>query len=113
MVDQPVEVSEQVAQQEEPVKESMKGKLIELKVGNTTNPKNLAGSIVKNYQEGRVVKTIAIGAAAVNQSLKGMAIARSILTTQGESEVYLIPGWADIEIGGEKKSAITLKLIVK
>ena len=88
-------------------------KVVELRTRADTSPKKLAGSVVKNHAEGRKVKITAIGAGAVNQAVKGLAIARTMLLTQGEENVYVIPAWSDLEVEGEKKSGLVFILVVK
>lgn len=78
---------------------------IVLKVASASNPGALAGSIAKNIQEGKLVELIAVGAAAVNQSVKAMTIARGYVATQG-LDLTFRPGFQDIEIEGETKTAI-------
>ena len=51
-----------------------------------------------------------VGAGALNQAIKAIAIARGYLATSGVNLVC-IPAFSDIEIDGEERTAI--KLIVE
>jgi stage V sporulation protein S len=82
-----------------------------LKVGSSTNPKKLAGAIAhtlaENKNKANVGRAImqAVGAAAVNQAIKGFAIAREFVAPTGQ-DIICVPGFQDIEIEGEQKTAI-------
>ena len=52
----------------------------------------------------------AIGAGALNQAIKGVAIARGYVAPTGKN-LYCIPAFTDIIIDGEERTA--LKLIVE
>ena len=52
----------------------------------------------------------AIGAGAVNQAIKAMAIARGFVAPSG-LDLICIPAFIDIEIDGEERTAI--KIIVE
>ena len=54
-----------------------------LKVRNDTNVQLLAGAIAKVMQKKNGCEISCIGAAAVNQAVKGIAIARSMVATTG------------------------------
>lgn len=80
-------------------------KLAELKVSADSNPSSVAGSIAKNIQERNRVELVAIGAGAINQMNKAVAIASGYVAPNGISLGVKI-AWTNVEIGGEKKSAI-------
>ncbi|HSR31170.1 MAG TPA: stage V sporulation protein S, partial [Anaerolineae bacterium] len=48
-----------------------------------------------------------IGAGAVNQAIKAAAIARGFLALDG-LDVVCIPSFADVEIGGQERTAIRI-----
>jgi stage V sporulation protein S len=54
---------------------------------------------------------IAVGAGAVNQATKGMAIASGYASPQGMTLSFR-PGFTDIEIDGEKKTGMKFKILV-
>jgi len=81
-----------------------------LKVAAETNPKSLAGAIVEEVKEKGGVEVRAIGARAVNQGVKAIAIARGYIASSG-IELICIPAFTDTEIEGEERTV--LKLIVE
>lgn len=84
---------------------------IMLKVASASNPSSVAGSLVKNLAEGKDVELLAVGAGALNQAIKAVAIARGYVSPQGK-DLTIKPGFEDVEIDGEKKTAIKLIVIV-
>jgi len=87
-------------------------KKISLKVSAKTNPNKLAGSAVKNMQEGKEVDIIAVGAGAVNQAVKALAIARSFVSSTGK-DLYFSVGFTEVTIEEQKKTAVIFFLIEK
>lgn len=83
-----------------------------LKVAGKSSVKSVAGSIVKSFEDGKEVELYAIGASAVNQSVKAIAMARGFMSTKGY-DLYVAPGFTTTEIDGEEKTAIrfVLKLL--
>ncbi len=81
-----------------------------LKVGTKSNPSKVAGALTNVYREKGIVEIQAIGAGALNQAIKGIAIARGFLAPSGVNLV-VIPAFSDIKIDGEERTAI--KLIVE
>ena len=63
--------------------------------------------MVKEYSK---VELQAIGAGALNQAIKGIAIARGFVAPGG-IDLVCIPAFADVEVEGEDRTGI--KLIVK
>jgi len=85
--------------------------LVSLRTSNTTNPNKLAGSVAKNIQEGKDVEITAVGAGAVNQTVKALAIARTFVAGTGKDLMFSI-GFKDVEIEAQKKTAIVFYLKV-
>lgn len=83
---------------------------IVLKVASSSNPSSVAGALVKNMQEGKDVELLAVGAGAVNQAVKAVAIARGYVSPQGV-DITIKPGFKDVEIEGKKKTAVKLIVI--
>lgn len=83
---------------------------IVLKVASSSNPSSVAGALVKNMQEGKEVELLAVGAGAINQAVKAVAIARGYVSPQGV-DITVKPGFEDVEIEGKKKTAIKLIVI--
>lgn len=80
---------------------------INLKVAGRSDPSSVAGSIVKNINEGTEVSLTAIGAGAVNQMLKSVTIARS-MSASGGKDLFFTSGFATEIINGEEKTAMRI-----
>lgn len=81
-----------------------------LKVSSKSNPNSVAGALANVFREKGRVEVQAVGAGALNQAIKAIAIARGFMAPSGKNLVC-IPAFQDISIGGEEKTAI--KLIVE
>ena len=81
-----------------------------LKVGSKSNPNSVAGALANVFREKGTVEIQAIGAGALNQAIKAIAIARGFVAPSGKNLVC-IPAFTDITIGNEERTAI--KLIVE
>ena len=53
-----------------------------LKVGTKSNPNSVAGALANAFREKGIVEIQAIGAGALNQAIKAIAIARGRVTPQ-------------------------------
>lgn len=82
-----------------------------LKVKSSSSASNLAAAIANNVYEGREVTLRAIGAAAVNQSMKAVAIAQSFVGPRGRV-LSCRPGFTTVEMADGEISALTFKIIV-
>lgn len=78
-----------------------------LKVSSKSSPNSVAGAIAGIVREEGQVEMQAIGAGAANQSIKAIAIARGMLAPLG-IDIACTPYFTDIEIDGEKRTAIKL-----
>lgn len=76
-----------------------------LKVSAKSVPKAVAGAIAAVIRQGQDVQTVAIGASAVNQSVKSIVVARRYLTPEG-IELVCVPDFDEIEINGSKKTTV-------
>lgn len=76
-----------------------------LKVSSKSSPASVAGAIAGMIKDGVPVEIQSVGAGAVNQAVKAMAIARGFLAPVG-IEVACVPSFADIVIDGEYRTAI-------
>lgn len=76
-----------------------------LKVASSSNPNSVAGAIAGVIESDGIVEAHTIGAGAVNQAVKAIAISRRLLDGEGE-ELSIIPGFIDLEIEGEEKTGI-------
>ena len=81
-----------------------------LKVSSKSNPSSVAGALANVFREKGNVEIQAVGAGALNQAIKAVAIARGFMAPSGKNLVC-IPAFADITIDGEERTAI--KLIVE
>ena len=81
-----------------------------LKVGSKSNPNSVAGALSNLLKEKNNVEIQAIGAGALNQAIKAVAIARGFVAPSGLNLVC-VPAFTDIVIDGEERTAI--KLIIE
>ncbi len=81
-----------------------------LKVSSKSNPVSVRGAIAGIIREKGSVEVQGIGAGAVNQALKSVAVARGYMAPAGV-ELVCIPAFTSVEIDGESKTA--MKLIVE
>lgn len=81
-----------------------------IKVGSKSNPNSVAGALANILREKESVEIQTIGAGALNQGIKAIAIARGFVAPSGKN-LICIPTFADIEVDGEEKTAI--KLIIE
>jgi stage V sporulation protein S len=81
-----------------------------IKVSSKSNPNKVAGAIASIFREKRELEIETIGAGALNQAIKAVAIARGFVIPSGDNLV-VIPSFNDIVIGDEAKTAI--KLIIE
>lgn len=76
-----------------------------LKVSATSKPKSVAGALAAVLRETGAVEVQAVGAGAVNQCVKAIAIARGFVAPNG-IDLVCIPAFSEIEIDGEERTAI-------
>ncbi|NLW59596.1 MAG: stage V sporulation protein S [Firmicutes bacterium] len=81
-----------------------------LKVSASSNPKSVAGALAAVIRENSSAEVQAVGAGAVNQSIKAIAIARGYVAPNG-IDLVCIPAFSEIDIDGEERTAI--KFIVQ
>ena len=81
-----------------------------LKVRSKSNPNSIAGALENVLKEKNTVEIQAIGAGALNQAIKAIAIARGFVAPSGKN-LICIPAFTDIMIDGEERTAI--KLIIE
>ena len=80
-----------------------------LKVSAQSNPKSVAGALASVVREQGTAEIQAIGAGAVNQTMKAIAIARGYLAPTGVNLVA-IPAFIDVEIDGQARTAIRFQV---
>ena len=81
-----------------------------LKISSKSNPNSVAGAIAGLVKESQRAEMQAIGAGALNQAVKAIAIARGFVAPSGK-DIICIPAFSNILIDNEEKTAI--KLIVE
>lgn len=81
-----------------------------LRVSKNSNPSSVAGALAALIKKCDSVEVQAVGAGAINQAVKAVAITRGFVAPIGK-DIVCIPAFTDIEINGEEKTAI--KLIVQ
>ncbi|WP_321970721.1 stage V sporulation protein S [Paratractidigestivibacter sp.] len=82
-----------------------------LKVSSKSSPASVAGAIAGLVKDGKPVNIQCVGAGAVNQAIKAVAIARGFLIPAG-LDISCSPAFSDISIGGESRTAIRLAIYV-
>ena len=78
-----------------------------LKVSATSKPVAVAGAIAGVVRTQKKVEVQAIGAGAINQAIKAIAISR------GGIDLVCIPSFIDISIDGEERTGIRLVVEVR
>jgi len=81
-----------------------------LKVSAHSNPKSVAGALAAVIREKGSAEIQAVGAGAVNQAVKAIAICRGFVAPNG-IDLIAIPAFAEIIIDSEERTAI--KFIVE
>ncbi|MBC7294076.1 MAG: stage V sporulation protein S [Thermoleophilia bacterium] len=81
-----------------------------LRVSAGSNPKAVAGALAAVLREKGGAEVQAVGAAAVNQAVKAIAIARGFVAPNG-IDLVSIPAFTEINIDGQQRTAI--KFIVE
>ena len=80
-----------------------------LKVSSRSNPNSVAGALAGVVRQMGSVEVQVIGAGALNQAIKAVAIARGYVAPSG-IDLVCIPTFADVEIAGEGRTAIRLSV---
>ena len=83
-----------------------------LRVSSKSKPNTVAGAIAGVIREKGEVEVQTVGAGALNQAVKAIAIARGFVVASG-IELVCIPSFSDIEIDGNERTAIRLLVIPK
>jgi stage V sporulation protein S len=83
-----------------------------LKVSASSKPVAVAGAIAGVIRSQHRVEVQAIGAGAINQAIKAIAISRGYVAPGG-LELVCIPSFIDISIDGEERTGIRLLVEVR
>lgn len=81
-----------------------------LKVSAQSQPKSVAGALAAVLRENNAAEVQAVGAGAVNQAVKAIAITRGFVAPNG-IDLVVVPAFSEINIDGEERTAI--KFIVE
>ena len=76
-----------------------------IRVSGKSDCKAVAGSITKSLESGNIVEVCTIGAGALNQAVKAIAMTRGYIASKGY-DVVTRPGFADTTIDGEERTVI-------
>lgn len=83
-----------------------------IRVSATSQTTAVAGAIAGIIRERRQVDVQAIGASAVNQAVKAIAIARTYLTDDG-LDIWCIPLFVQVDVGGLERTAVRFGVEVR
>ncbi len=78
-----------------------------LKVSTKSNPNSVAGALASVLRQNRCAEMQAIGAGAINQAVKAVAIARGFMAPSGV-DLVCIPAFMDVLIDGQERTGIRL-----
>ncbi len=76
-----------------------------IKVSGTSRTSAVAGAIAGVVRENKHAEVQAIGASAINQAVKAMALARGYLANDGY-DIVVIPEFVDVQIEDKVRTAI-------
>ena len=76
-----------------------------LKVSGKSDPKSVAGAIAAVVRDEGKVELQAIGAGAINQTVKAIAISRGYVAPLG-MDLIMIPEFIEIDVDDEVRTAI-------
>ena len=80
-----------------------------LKVSSKSVPSSVAGAMAGVVRQHGAVEVQVVGAGALNQAIKAVAIARGYLAPSG-IDVVCVPTFVDVEIDGESRTALRLSI---
>jgi len=96
--------------QKSDIVEEKEGSIVVLRVAGGSQVRAVAGAIGKTIRERNIPVIIAIGAGAVNQTIKAVCVARGMLAPEGV-DIVIKPGFKDEEIDGQPRTAIRMQVI--
>lgn len=80
-----------------------------LRVASNSDPANVAGAIVGVIRDHGDARLQAIGAGAINQTVKAIAIARGYMAPGG-IDLACIPYFVDLDISGDERTAVGFRV---
>ena len=78
-----------------------------LKVSSKSDSNRVAGALANVLREQSSVEIQAIGAGALNQAIKAVAIARGFVAPSGV-DLVCVPAFAEVEVEGEDRTGIRI-----
>ena len=78
-----------------------------LKVSSKSSPHSVAGAMAGIVRQGRSAEVQVVGAGALNQAIKAVAIARGFVADSG-LDLVCVPSFSEVDIGGETRTALRL-----
>lgn len=78
-----------------------------LRVSSKSNPNSVAGALAAVLREKGAAEIQVIGAGALNQAVKAIAITRGFVAPSGLNLMF-VPAFVDVLIDGEERTAIKL-----
>lgn len=82
---------------------------MEFKVSSKSNPNSVAGAIIGVSNENKEIILVCVGAGAVNQAIKAVAISRGYAAPSG-IDFSISPSFKTIYINDDEVSAVSLKI---
>ena len=76
-----------------------------LKISSKSNPNSVAGALAAVIKDKNIVEIQAVGAGAINQAIKAIAIARGFVAPTGV-ELVCSPAFTEVTIDNEDKTGI-------
>lgn len=76
-----------------------------LKVSASSQPKLVAGALAAVLRDNNYAEIQAVGAGAVNQAVKAIAITRGFVAPNG-IDLVAVPAFSEVNIDGQEKTAI-------
>lgn len=83
-----------------------------LRISSKSNASSVAGAIAGLLREGQGVELQAIGAGAINQAVKAIAIARGFVAPQG-IDLSCIPAFIDLKIDDSERTGVKLIIVTR
>jgi stage V sporulation protein S len=83
-----------------------------IKVSARSRSTAVAGAIAGVIREHRYAEVQAIGAGAVNQAVKAMAIARGYLE-RDNLDIMFLPYFTEVEIDGQERTAVRFQVEIR
>lgn len=80
-----------------------------IKVSSRSVPKSVAGAIAAVVRENGKADVQAVGAGAVNQAVKAIAIAHVYFEMEN-AELVCVPSFSELEVNGEEKTGMNFEI---